>query len=102
MGAGEGFETVSDMLLPYTINLHIKDFNVKRVSHKMGFIVEGRPAGKGSLNIEKLAGRLQEYGKCNTAVLELWTPPESSIDLTIEKEKKWADESVSFLRNIFK
>ena len=26
MGAGEGFETVSEILLPYTINLHVKDF----------------------------------------------------------------------------
>jgi len=57
MGAGEGFETVSDVLLPYTINLHVKDFTVFRVSHKMGFIIEGRPAGKGMLNIrEQLKG----------------------------------------------
>ena len=28
MGAGEGFETVSEILIPYTINLHIKDFSI--------------------------------------------------------------------------
>ena len=32
MGAGEGFEEVSRILLPYTINLHIKDFTIRRVS----------------------------------------------------------------------
>jgi sugar phosphate isomerase/epimerase len=26
MGAGEGFETVAEILIPYTINLHLKDF----------------------------------------------------------------------------
>ena len=51
MGAGEGFETVSEILLPYTINLHLKDFTIRRVSHKMGMIIEGTPAGKGMLNI---------------------------------------------------
>ena len=51
MGAGEGFETVSEILIPYTINLHIKDFTIFRVSHKMGFVIEGRPAGQGMLNI---------------------------------------------------
>lgn len=102
MGAGEGFETVSEILLPHTVNLHIKDFNVKRVTHKMGFLVEGLPAGKGFLNIEMLVSRLSEYGKCDSAILELWTPPEAGIELTIKKEKEWADESVSFLKKIFK
>jgi sugar phosphate isomerase/epimerase len=38
MGAGEGFDEVSEILIPYTFNLHIKDFTIRRVSHKMGII----------------------------------------------------------------
>ena len=66
MGAGEGFETVSEILIPYTINLHIKDFTIFRVSHKMGFVIEGRPAGKGMLNITELVSALSETGRCQS------------------------------------
>jgi sugar phosphate isomerase/epimerase len=101
MGAGEGFETVSEILMPYTINLHIKDFTIFRVFHKMGFIIEGRPAGKGMLNIPELVSALSEKGRCNSAILELWTPPEAAIDETIRKEEQWATESIKYLKQIF-
>ena len=100
MGAGEGFETVSDVLLPYTINLHVKDFTVFRVSHKMGFIIEGRPAGKGMLNIRETIERLTAMNRCKSAILELWTPPEKNIEDTVAKEDKWADESIEYLKNL--
>lgn len=101
MGAGEGFETVSEILLPYTINLHLKDFSVRRVSHKMGIIIEGTPAGKGILNIEELIGKLSEKDSCRSAILELWTPPESSTGETIVKEEQWAADSITYLRKLF-
>jgi sugar phosphate isomerase/epimerase len=100
MGAGEGFEEVSRILLPYTINLHIKDFTIRRVSHKMGITIEGTPAGKGMLNIKELLNKLYFTDSCESAILELWTPPESSIADTIIKEEKWASESIRFLKTI--
>jgi sugar phosphate isomerase/epimerase len=100
LGAGEGFVTVSDILLPYTINLHIKDFIIFRVSHKMGFTIEGRPAGKGMLNIRETVDRLSVMNKCKSAILELWTPPEKNIEDTVVKEDKWADESIEYLKNL--
>jgi len=100
MGAGEGFETVSEILTPYTINLHIKDFTIFRIAHKMGLVIEGRPAGKGMLDIRELLSRLTEKGMCESAVLELWTPPESDITSTILKEEKWADESIEYLKSV--
>jgi sugar phosphate isomerase/epimerase len=100
MGAGEGFEEVSKILLPYTINLHVKDFTIKRVAHKMGIIIEGSPAGNGMLNIPELLSKLANTGNCNSAILELWTPPEKDISLTIEKESAWADKSIIYLKSI--
>jgi sugar phosphate isomerase/epimerase len=102
MGAGEGFNTVADILIPYTINLHIKDFVIFRVPHKMGFVIEGRPAGKGMLNIPDLVTRVNSTGLCRSAVLELWTPPEKNIDETIMKESSWAEESIAYLKLIFR
>lgn len=102
MGAGEGFEEVSKILLPYTINLHVKDFTIRRVSHKMGIIIEGAPAGKGMLNIEALVNALQTTGNCMSAILELWTPPENTINDTVIKEEAWAVESIEYLKTIIK
>ena len=102
MGAGEGFNTVAEILIPYTINLHIKDFTVFRMPHKMGLVVEGRSAGRGMLNIPELKSRLEETGLCQSAVLELWTPPEENIDKTIRKESFWAEESIGYLKSVFK
>jgi sugar phosphate isomerase/epimerase len=98
MGSGEGFETVSDILIPYTINLHIKDFTIFRVSHKMGLVIEGRPAGQGLLNIPDLLHRTSQNGLCQSAILELWTPPGPEIESTVLKEEKWAQESINYLK----
>ena len=100
MGAGEGFEKVSRILLPYTVNLHIKDFTIRRVSHKMGIIIEGTPAGKGMLNIRELVNKLYLTNSCQSAILELWTPPENEIGETILKEEKWANESIDYLKSL--
>jgi 3-oxoisoapionate decarboxylase len=100
MGAGEGFETVSEILLPYTINLHIKDFTIYRVSHKMGFIIEGRPAGQGMLNLTETIEKLSTMNRCNSAILELWTPPQNKIEDTVLKEEEWVNESIRFLKTI--
>jgi len=102
MGAGEGFEEVSRILLPYTINLHIKDFTIRRVSHKMGIIIEGSQAGKGMLNIKDLVDGLNKFNLCQSAILELWTPPEKEVEDTIKKEERWALESIDYLKDIIK
>ena len=102
MGAGEGFDTVSEILLPYTINFHVKDFAIYRLFHRMGIIIEGRPAGKGMLNIPDMLHKLSEYGRCKSVILELWTPPETDIEATILKEESWADESIEYLSGLFK
>ena len=102
MGAGEGFENVSEILAPYTFNLHIKDFSIHRVSHKMGLIIEGCPAGKGMLDIPGLLNLINSYVRCNSAILELWTPPAEKIEATIKKEAKWAEESIEYLKSVIK
>jgi sugar phosphate isomerase/epimerase len=102
MGAGEGFEEVSKILLPYTINLHIKDFTIRRLSHKMGIIIEGAPAGKGMLNILDLVNKLYFTNSCQSAIIELWTPPEKEVEDTIIKEERWANESIEYLKSIIK
>ena len=97
MGAGEGLEHVAALLAPYTINLHIKDFRVQRLPHKMGFIITGERAGKGMTNVPYLMDLLNRYSRCKSAVLEQWVPPEKLLQETINKEKTWANDSIKYL-----
>jgi sugar phosphate isomerase/epimerase len=101
LGAAEGLETIVSVLGSLTLNLHLKDFCIARVPHLMGFTVEGRPAGGGMLDVRWLLDQLAPFGRCETAILELWTPPESDIAQTVAKEEAWAAESVAFLKPFF-
>lgn len=100
MGAGEGIETVTALLAPYTYNFHVKEFVVERHAHKMGFTVHGCPLGKGQLPLSWMLGRLT--GKCRSAILEQWVPPEADIGDTVRKEQQWAKESFNYLKDIIR
>jgi sugar phosphate isomerase/epimerase len=98
IGADEGFGTVFETLAPYTINLHLKDYIIRRKPHMMGFDIYGTPAGQGMMPINEVMKTLKEFGNTRSIILELWPPPEASVQKTIEKEKKWVTESIEFLR----
>lgn len=98
LGACEGTEFVVNMLAPYTVNLHIKDFSIKRVDHLMGFTVLGAPAGQGDLDIPWLINSINEEHQEINAILEQWTPPEENVEMTIVKEKDWALQSITYLK----
>jgi len=98
LGAAEGLETVISRLAPLTVNLHVKEFSVKRVFHKMGFIIEGCPLGQGMLPLPELVQLVSS--RCRSAILEQWTPPEDTIEKTIEKEAFWAEQSIDYLKGI--
>lgn len=100
MGAGEGLAEVVQTLAPYTVNLHVKDLGIGRLPHLMGFQIDGRIAGQGMLNIPWLLAQLKPYGRCQTAVLEQWVVPESSLPETIAKEERWAEMSIEYLKHL--
>ena len=99
-GALEGPEVVVEALAPYTVNLHVKDFIIRRANHMMGFAIEGTPAGQGRLDIPWLLERLRAAGRDPNAIIELWTPPEPDLAATIAKEDAWARESVAYMRSV--
>jgi len=99
-GSLEGPDKVVETLGPYVVNLHVKDFAIRRVRHQMGFVVEGEPAGKGRLDVPCLLRQLRQMGRDPNAILELWTPPEPTVAETIAKEAAWAEESIHNLRTL--
>jgi sugar phosphate isomerase/epimerase len=97
-GALEGPQTITAMLAPYVVNIHVKDFLIRRASHRMGFEIAGAPAGEGRLDIPLLISQLQEGGRNPNAVLELWPPPELDYSATVAKEEQWCQASIRYLR----
>jgi sugar phosphate isomerase/epimerase len=99
-GALEGPDVVIRTLAPLAVNVHVKDFVITRAAHRMGFTVEGCPAGRGRLDIPALFATIRRYRPGVTAVLELWTPPQESLESTIDTERRWAEESVTYLKGL--
>ena len=96
----EGTEQVVKTLAPHTVCLHIKEFIVKRAWHMMGFIVEGKPAGQGQLNVPWLLDVLRAAGASGNAILELWPPEQKTLAETIALERAWVVESIPYLRRL--
>ncbi len=99
-GALEGPEVVVEALGPWAVNLHVKDFIVQRAGHKMGFQIEGRPAGTGQMDVPWFLDALRARGRDVNVILEQWTPFEESLAATIQKEDAWAKQSVGYLRKL--
>jgi sugar phosphate isomerase/epimerase len=102
LACGEDVHSVLRVLAPWVVNVHIKDFFVQRLPHKKGFVVEGRKAGCGALNIAAVIDELRAAGGDPNLILELWPPPESTIEESIAKEDAWARESIAYLRDFVK
>jgi sugar phosphate isomerase/epimerase len=100
LGAGEGIDAVLQTLVPYTVNLHLKDVGVERLRHKQGFMITGRIAGQGQLDLPDILGRVRGSGGCRSCVLEQWVPPESDVMETLAKERDWARQSIGYLKSI--
>jgi sugar phosphate isomerase/epimerase len=94
----EGWRYVAEVLAPYVMCLHLKEFIIKRAWHMMGFICEGRPAGQGQLDIPWLLETCRRSPHDYNVIIELWPPEQKTLQETIRLEQAWAIESVRFMR----
>jgi sugar phosphate isomerase/epimerase len=97
-GALEGPEVVVSTLARYTLNLHLKDFVVRRVPNQLGFVVRGCPVGEGRLDVPWVLGQLREAGRDVNAIIELWTSLEDGAEDAWAVEEAWAEASVRYAR----
>lgn len=96
-GATEGLATVVPNLAEFTVCLHVKDFSVRRMSHRLGFTVEGCPAGRGQLDVPWLLDQLTASPHPFNLILENWVPPADTLADTIVRERAWCEEGIHFL-----
>jgi sugar phosphate isomerase/epimerase len=99
-GALEGPETVVSALGRHTLSLHVKDFRIRRLSHRMGFELEGCPAGEGQLDVPWLLGELANCPNPFNAVVETWVSPRGSLEETIARELEYTREGVRYMREL--
>jgi sugar phosphate isomerase/epimerase len=100
LGAGEGLAAVTETLAPLTVNLHVKDVRISRLPHMMGFVVEGRPLGQGQLPIAETIACVRQHGRCGSVILEAWTPPGTTMEETVTRERAAADISIERLKTL--
>jgi sugar phosphate isomerase/epimerase len=98
LGCGEDLQTLLGTLGRWVVNLHVKDFCVRRLPHKKGFVVEGCPAGTGLVDIPVLLNRLRELGRDVSVILEHWPPPQATVSASIAHEANWTRQSLDYLR----
>ncbi len=96
----EGTTEVIRHLARYTSCLHVKDFQVRRIWHSMGFEVTGTPAGEGQLDVPDLLAALRREGVKPNVILELWVPQQESGDATAAMERAWVEQSIRYLRSL--
>lgn len=94
----EGTRYVVEVLAKHALCFHVKDFVVSRAWHRMGFVVEGAPAGRGQMELEWMLAQLRASDSNANAILELWPPVQSTMEETIALEHAWAIESIQYLR----
>lgn len=97
LGAGEDIYTVLDQLAPHVVNLHLKDFSIRRLPTQLGFVVEGQASGDGMLDLDAMLPRL---ASSISAIIELWVPERESIDATLSLEETWVNRSIDNMMRI--
>lgn len=98
LAIAEGCRYVAEILAPYTICLHHKEFIVQRVWTMMGFNVEGRPAGTGQVDTPWLLDTLNSAGAQYNVILEVWPPELPTTEESVALEDRWVRMSIPYLR----
>lgn len=91
---------VVSRLLDYTVNLHMKDFQIQRLPNRLGFVTTGACTGEGEVDVDELISRLRAMGSDISVILEQWPPERETVEETIAIEKDWASRGIRYLHSI--
>lgn len=94
--ANEWPEETITMLAPYTINLHLKDYEITPDVYGVGFRIHGVPLGQGRAPIAWILDQLKHCPKDMSVILEHWLMlDQGGLAAAIAKEQPWLDQTVA-------
>jgi len=91
-------KTTIDLLAPYAVNLHLKDFRIALDPHGVGGSFVGTPLGQGCFDPAIVFDALARHGRQVNTILEHWLPWQGDFHRTQAMELAWLDESVAAAR----
>ncbi|MEM0488162.1 MAG: sugar phosphate isomerase/epimerase [Candidatus Bathyarchaeia archaeon] len=99
----EPLHQVVENMLPFAIEVHVKEYTVERYDNLCGFQIYGAPLGKGCLNLDWLLDTLIENDKKDmTLILEQWVPFTKTVDETAKMEYQWGCMGIELLKDKLK
>lgn len=90
--AGEWPMETLGVLAPYTINLHLKDYEIVPDSYGVGFTITGRPLGEGRTDIGAVLAALTKRPDMSV-ILEHWLPYDDTLSSMRTREADWFRKS---------
>ncbi len=103
LGRGESLGELIAAFGPRIACLHVKDVRISRLGTRMGFLVEGCPAGQGIVDLTAAIRSLKAAGVSMaelSVILEQWPPEQSNIEQTVMLERKWAEASFEHVQRV--
>lgn len=98
--AGEWpMETVR-MLAPYTINLHLKDYEITPDPYGVGFRIHGTPLSEGRAEIGEILATLSHCPDDMSVILEHWLPQTADMEETRRLEHVWLSRTVAAAKRL--
>ncbi|RPJ50470.1 MAG: hypothetical protein EHM21_04915 [Chloroflexi bacterium] len=91
----------TEILAPYAVSLHLKDYYVTKKGPK-GYTISGCPLGTGWQDLPALIREVEKYNRPMNTLLELWTEPCDTPEETMHKEQAWIEQSAAHAKNLLK
>ncbi|OOY24505.1 endonuclease [Thioclava sediminum] len=99
--ANEWPEETITLLAPWTINLHLKDYEITPDPYGVGFRIHGVPLGTGRAPIAWTLDQLAHCPADMSVILEHWLMLESDgLEAAIAKEQPWIEQTTAAAKTI--
>ncbi len=100
--ANEWPEETIKMLAPYTINLHLKDYEITPDPYGVGFRIHGTPLGQGRAPIPWILDQLTHCPADMSVLLEHWLPLGTGLEEARAQEQPWIEQTVAAAKEFVK
>ncbi|MFB4167291.1 sugar phosphate isomerase/epimerase family protein [Virgibacillus sp. JSM 102003] len=88
----------TEILAPYVISLHLKDFYLSMEPNGLGVNVRGRTLRENDDYVKFHIDTVKKYRDDFNIILEQWMPAENTVKETLAKEEAWIKENIRISR----